>query len=118
MENVHEQRFFTLIKNDNTEKGDVERFQLFYTIARTDELWNVVGKIYDTNSHSLKTGWRDASYGTFSKMLQRAAHLYNQNNEDIDTVKLFWGMDDYNSQTMINAQMIYCGLWNWESDME
>lgn len=36
----------------------------------------------------------------------------------IDTVKLFWGMDDYNSQTMINAQMIYCGLWNWESDME
>lgn len=112
-----EQRFYGLIKADNTEAGDVERMQLFYVLARTQALWDQSARIYDTNTHGLKDGWNEIFDGTFGKMLQRTIHLYNSRYEDIDTVKLYWGMDEYNSKTMINAQMIYCGLWNFEREM-
>lgn len=39
-------------------------------------------------------------------------------NENIPTVKLLWGMDSHNKETMINAQMIYSGLWDYEKEME
>lgn len=109
-----EQRFFGLLKADNTASGDTERLQLFYVLARTDALWEKATRIYDTEKHCLKKGWDEIFDGTFGKMLQRAAHLYNSQNEDIDTVKLFWGMDSHNSETMINAQMIYCNQFNFE----
>ena len=104
------ERYSKLIEADNTQKGDVERLQLLYVIARTDEFWECKNKIYDTNNHAVVKGWDKLYDGTYGKMLQRTMHLFNSINDDIATVKLFWGLDDYNSQTMINAQMIYCGL--------
>lgn len=108
------QRFFGLLKVDNTTRGDVERMQLFYVLARTNALWEVSARIYDTNTHSLKKGWDEIFDNTFGKMLKRTMHLFNSCNDDIDTVKLFWGMDEYNQETMINAQMIYCNMFDFE----
>lgn len=113
-----EKRFYGLIKADNTEPGDVERLQLFYVLARTEELWQVSARIYDTKTHSLLKGWESIFDNTFGKMLKRTAHLYNSSNEDISTVKLFWGMDDRNKQTMINAQSIYCGLYDYAQELK
>jgi hypothetical protein len=104
------ERYSKLLEADRTQEGDVERMQLFYVIARTNALWEVSASIYDTDTHCIKEGWDRLFDGTYSKMLQRAMHLYNSSNDDIATVKLFWGLDEYNTQTMINAQMIYCGL--------
>ncbi len=101
-------RFFSLLKYDNTSSGDVERQQLFYVIARTNQLWERAELIYDFHTHRLKENWDNLFDGTPGKMLARAAHLYNSCNKDISTVQLFWGMDYYNTQTMIDAQMIYC----------
>ena len=112
-----EKRFWGLIKIDNTASGDVERYQLFYTIARTEELWLVVDRIYDVKEHCLIEGWDNLFDNTFGKMLQRAAHLYNSNNDDINTVKLFWGMDAHNKETMANAQLMYLGLFDFSKDM-
>lgn len=112
-----EQRFFGLLKADNTAPGDMERCQLFYVLARTNALWEQSARIYDIKTHGLKKGWNTIFDGTFGKMLTRAAHLYNSHNEDISTVKLFWGMDEYNSETMINAQRIYCKQFDFEKEM-
>ena len=113
-----EKRFWGLIKADNTATGDVERYQLFYVMARTEEIWNVSGRIYDVNEHCLKDGWDKLFDNTFGKMLKRAAHLYNPGNEDIDTVILFWGMDEYNKKTMANAQLMYLELFDYSKTME
>jgi hypothetical protein len=117
---VTEQRFFGLLKADDTAPGDVERFQLFYVIARTEDIWNQSARIYDVNNHCILEGWdeifnNDSSLG---KMLRRSMHLFNSYHKDVSTVKLFWGLDDYNSETMNNAQMIYCGLWDFEKEMK
>lgn len=112
-----EQRFYGLLKADNTSAGDVERMQLFYVLARTEALWEVSARIYDIDKHSIKEGWDKIFDNTFGKMLKRTMHLFNSYNEDISTVKLFWGMDEHNTETMINAQMIYCGLFDFENEL-
>jgi len=104
------ERYSKLIEADNTQEGDVERLQLLYVLARTDAFWENQKKIYDTNNHVIVKGWDELYDGSYGKMLQRTMHLYNSSNDDIATVKLFWSLDEYNTQTMINAQMIYCGL--------
>ena len=114
-----EKRYYGLLKADNTAPGDVERQQLFYTLARNNELWSQSAKIYSTKDHCLLNGWNNIFTGSLGKMLQRAAHLYNSSNEDIATVSLFWGLDEHNKQTMINAQLIYCGLYDFlENNLE
>lgn len=112
---ITEKRYYGLLKADNTTPGDVERQQLFYTISRNDMLWSQAAKIYDTKEHCLINGWNKLFSGSLGKMLQRAAHLYNSSNEDISTVNLFWGLDEHNKETMINAQLIYCGLFNFDN---
>ena len=104
------ERYSQIIEADNTKEGDVERLQLLYVLARTNEFWENQKKIYDTNNHVIVNGWDELFDGSYGKMLQRTMHLYNSSNDDIATVKLFWSLDDYNTQTMINAQMIYCGI--------
>lgn len=115
---ITEQRFYGLLKADGTSAGDVERMQLFYVIARTDALWEVSSRIYDTNTHCIKEGWDGIFDNTFGKMLKRTMHLFNSHNEDISTVKLLWGMDGRNKETMINAQIIYSGLWDYQKEMK
>ncbi|MCR4746010.1 MAG: DUF6075 family protein [Lachnospiraceae bacterium] len=113
-----EQRFYGLLKADGTSAGDVERMQLFYVLARTNALWEVSASIYDTKTHCIKEGWDDIFDNTFGKMLKRTMHLFNSYNEDISTVKLLCGMDEHNMETMINAQMIYSGLWDYGKEMK
>lgn len=113
-----EKRFWGMIKTDKTEKGDVERYQLFYVLARTEALWEVSARIYDIDNHCLKKGWNDIFGGSFGKMLRRAAHLFNPLNEDISTAELFRGLDSYNCETMIKAMEIYTGLFDFSGEME
>jgi hypothetical protein len=115
---VTEQRFFGLLKADDTVPGDVERMQLFYVLARTDDIWKQSARIYDVNNHCILEGWDEIFDSTYAKMLKRSMHLYNSWNEDIPTVRLFWGLDEHNTETMNNAQMIYCGLWDFEKEMD
>lgn len=106
-----------MVTLDNTTEGDVERYQLFYVIARTEDIWQAAKMIYDFEKHQLKEGWNDVFDSTFRKMIKRSAHLYNSYNEDINTVDLFWGMDRHNCQTMINAQRIYLGLFDFRTEL-
>ena len=111
-------RFFTLTTKDNTQPGDTERLQLFYVIARTDEIWERATSIYDFEKHSLKPEWDFIFDGTLGKMMRRTIHLYNSIHKDIDSYKLFCGMDDHNKVTMVNALQIYLGIWDYEQEMK
>lgn len=113
-----EKRFWGLIKADNTSTGDVERYQLFYVIARTDMFWNALPRIYDVKNHVLVDGWDDIFDSSFGKMLRRAAHMYNSFHEDVPTVELFWSLDAWNSKTMINAQRIFVRAFDFQTEME
>ena len=114
--NEKQKRFYSLLAEDNTRKGDVERLQLFYVLACNNSLWNVVSRIYNTKLHQLVEGWEDTCDGSALKMLKRSVHLYNSHNEDIPTVRLFWGLDESNSRIMNNAQRIYCNQFDFENE--
>lgn len=111
-------RYLSMINADETNRGDVERYQLFYVIARTDELWKNVNSLYDFSKHELKAGARKGLHGRVKLMMKRTVHLYNGGGtKDIDSVTLYWGLDDYNAETMINAQRIFLGQYDFNKEM-
>ena len=108
---MFKERFEELINRDNTSLDDVERLQLFYTIACTDALYNRADRIYDFDNHQIKpSAFKRCQNSTEydAMMLRRALHLYNSYLcKDVSTADLLDKLDYQNRLTVINAQLIY-----------
>lgn len=111
----HEDLFFTLLKKDNPKRGDVERFQLFYTLS-CPYLKDTILNIYDFDNHQLAEGWQefveDCDTHTM-QMLKRTIHLYNGMNDDVPTGSLLTWADDNNKLVLLNQFAIISSLYEF-----
>ena len=114
LDDMHRARFYELLAEDKTRKGDVERYQLFYVISGCDFLYKIRERLYDPKGHRLIALEQDSSdYPSHArKMLTRAMHMFNQANPDIPTVDLMWSLDAGNTKVMMYALGIYGHLYS------
>lgn len=109
---AHRDRFFDYLTKDQTKPGDVERYQLFYTMA-CPYLCEYMQGVYDFQLHQLANGYQEYVENLEKRpqlMIKRALHLYNSFNDDIPTYNLFYGLDDSNKTVIINALALYGGF--------
>ena len=114
LDDLHRERFYAMVADDETAKGDAERYQLFYVITGCDFLYRIRERIYDTKEHRLVALEQDNSgYPSHArKMLTRAMHLYNGSNADIPTVELMRSLDAGNTKIMMYALGLYAHLYS------
>jgi len=100
---LHKQRFFELLKLDETSEKDVERRSLFYILSGNDELYGLTNEMYDFNDHSIEPDILDTSICSSSKALIKLAfNLYNGDfNPEI--MATFCGLDSDNFELAIRA---------------
>lgn len=109
---THQTRFLKLIEEDDTSSSDRERFQLFYVISGSDELYQIRKEIYNTDEHSLiYNPQKTHLHHHTANILQRSIHLYNSFHKDLPTYTLMQGLDSHNTQLVVNSFMIYVGCY-------
>lgn len=114
---LHKERFYELMKEDNANPSDNERKALFYIISGNEELYIQRKKVYNFINHQIELenyleGKIMLSGGT-SKMIYLGYHLYNgfsfkkidanRINDDLSINDIFGGLDLENYPICINA---------------
>lgn len=100
-------RLLSIMSEDDTNQGDVERISLFYILTGNERLYRNRNAIYDVMEHCIKPEILDRS-SEFSSgilsLLKLGFNLYNGYRENYMTpMDLFWNLDHQNREIAKNA---------------
>ena len=105
----HEERFYKLMGEDNTEVCDRERQSLLYILAGNRDLYQKKNGIYDVKNHSIipcltKGGLKIDLSGGAKALVKLGFNLYNGTNQkDADICDIFYNLDEDNRRLALNA---------------
>ena len=102
----HQQRFNDLVRLDNTDPADIERFTLFYIIAGNEDLSSKAKAIYDFEDNSIRPDCiydGKVDFCNSSKCLIRLAfNLYNSTHSE-GIIDILSPLDTYNRSLAIRG---------------
>ena len=115
----HHQNFLHMIEEDQTRKGDVERYGFFYVISGSDYLYSIRQRLYNPTEHIIAFDSVEEAADIIDNhhifyLFRRALHLYNSYHEDISTHKLLSGLDKKNAFLVINCEKIISQVYDFE----
>lgn len=105
----HEQRFYKLKAEDNTNVCDKERQSLFYILAGNGDLYQKKSEIYDTKTHCIipnlsRKGVKVDLSGGAKALVKLGFHLYSGIKQKENTIcDIFWNLDEQNRRLALNA---------------
>lgn len=105
----HEQRFYKLMAEDNTNVYDKERQSLLYILAGNGDLYQKKNGIYDTKTHCIipclsKKGVKVDLSGGAKALVKLGFNLYNgMKQKESSICDIFWNLDEQNQRLALNA---------------